>query len=85
MWGTIPTHACYTDHTNLTGRKHLMLHELNFFAKTIDYTVRKTDGEYRLAPKGVGREDKAYYTTDVWDCLDTMHTIQHRRSQGYTN
>lgn len=42
-------------------------------------------GEYRVAPRhgtNTEREDRAYYTDDKLDALDTMTNMQERHNQG---
>jgi hypothetical protein len=44
------------------------------WAKASGFSLTYRDGEYRLAPKGLTpaeAEAKAYYTTSLFDALDT--------------
>lgn len=43
--------------------------------RDLGLTVRKTDGEYRVAFRGPNNEETAYYTNDLKDAVDTARSM----------
>lgn len=59
----------------------ITLAQLKTLAKAHDYSVSERDGEFRVAPYRPRDpqwcEDRAYYTTDAQDAMDTLRTMIH--------
>lgn len=47
--------------------------------RTLGITLRKTDGEYRVAFAGKGTESSAYYTNDIEDAVNTGRAMFNKR------
>lgn len=67
----------------------ITLAQLKALASAHGFTVRKTDGEYRVAPcrsrDPQWCEDRAYYTDDAQDAMDTLRAmIEHGATEGST-
>lgn len=59
----------------------ITLAQLKALASAHSFTVSKTDGEYRVAPYRPAdhqwAEDRAYYTDDAQDAMDTLQAMIH--------
>ena len=67
----------------MTDENPTTLRELQTLATAHRFIVRKTDGEYRIAPRGPlnsplnseEREARAYYTDDFADAVSTLRAM----------
>jgi hypothetical protein len=58
------------------GPRRMTLAEAKNELRTIDVTLSKKDGEYRVNLRGAG-EGPAYYTNDLQDAVATGHSMRH--------
>jgi len=62
----------------------MKLDQIKINLRSLGLTIRKTDGEFRVAFRGNGHEDSAYYTDDLQDAYDTGRQMARWKGTSVT-